>query len=126
VERTANDAAHGDWQGVHGDLCSSDRAQLTEPAFALAGHLALLRLGELDHVTVTSVRAVDVSVGPLHWPAAEAAGMIVPVIGAPSAYTLTVVRELGGWRPCLSAGGYSSAQLGVDVPLGGQIDDPLG
>jgi hypothetical protein len=59
-------------------------------------------------------------VGPIHWPAAQVSGQLVPVVGAPSAYSVTVVHEIGGWRVCLSAGGYSSAAMNVDVPLGGQ------
>jgi hypothetical protein len=48
------------------------------------------------------------------------AGQLVPVVGAPSAFTVVVVHELGGWRMCLSAGGYSSTAMGVDVPVGSQ------
>lgn len=113
-------ASHNDWAGVYDRLCSSDRAQLTEPQLQAAGRGALLSIGGLDHVTVTAVRSVTLPVGPLHWPAAQVSGQLVPVVGAGSAYTVTVVREIGGWRMCLSAGGYSSTAMNVNVPLGGQ------
>jgi hypothetical protein len=121
VEQTGKDAAHNNWTGVYSDLCSSDRAQFSESELHDAGEAALLQIGELDHVTVTSVDPTSLPVGPLHWPAAVVSGQLVPVIGAPSAYTVTVVRELGGWHMCLSAGGYSSVAMGVNVPLGGQL-----
>jgi hypothetical protein len=118
VEGTAKDAAHNDWPGVYSRLCSSDRAQMSENDLAQAGQGALLALGELNHVTVTQVTSTHVALGPIHVPAATASGQLVPVVGTPSPYTVTVVREVGGWKVCLSAGGYSSAALGVNVPLG--------
>jgi hypothetical protein len=118
IEATAHDAAHGDWNAAYGRLCSSDRAQTSEASFAQAGQAALLQLGGLNHVTVTSVTSTNVALGPIHVPAATASGQLVPELGTPSAYTVTVVRELGGWKVCLSAGGYSSAALDVNVPLG--------
>jgi len=118
VEGTANDAAHGDWNAVYQRLCSSDRAQMSEATLADEGQAALLQLGGLNHVTVTQVSDTHVSLGPIHVPAATATGQLVPRFGAASAYTVTVVREVGGWKVCLSAGGYSSAALGVNVPLG--------
>jgi hypothetical protein len=119
VESTANDAAHNNWTGVYGKLCSSDRDQTSESQFAEFGQAALLHIGELNHVTVTQVTPVSVPVGPLHWPAAEVSGDLVPVIGAPSPYTVAVIRSISGWQVCLSAGGYSSTALGVSVPLDG-------
>jgi hypothetical protein len=118
VEDTAKDAGHNDWSAVYNRLCSTDRAQMSEGDLAGAGQGALLQLGGLNHVTVTQVTDTHVSLGPIHVPAATAAGELYPEIGAPTAYTVTVVRELGGWKVCLSAGGYSSAALGVNVPLG--------
>lgn len=91
---------------------------MSESDLAGAGQGALLSLGGLNHVTVTKVTSTHVALGPIHVPAATAAGELVPEIGPPSPYTVTVVRELGGWRVCLSAGGYSSTSLGVNVPLG--------
>jgi hypothetical protein len=118
VEGTAKDAGHNDWSAVYSRLCSTDRAQTSESDLASAGQGALLQLGGLNHVTVTQVTDTHVSLGPIHVPAATAAGELYPEIGVPTAYTVTVVRELGGWKVCLSAGGYSSAALGVNVPLG--------
>lgn len=122
VEGTAKDAAHNNWNAVYNSLCSSDRQQMSEPDLADAGKAAMLQIGELDHVTVTDVQPLTVPVGPLHWPATTVSGDLVPVIGRPSAYTVTVIREVGGWKMCLSVGGYSSAALGVSEPLGsGQL-----
>jgi hypothetical protein len=118
VDSTAKDAAHNDWAGVYSHLCSTDRAQMSESSLAQQGEGALLAIGGLNHVTVTNVTSTHVSLGPLHVPAATAAGELVPEIGTPSSYTVTVVRELGGWKMCLSAGGYSSTALGVKVPFG--------
>jgi hypothetical protein len=118
VEGTATDAGHNDWTAVYSRLCSTDQAQLSESDLAGAGQAALLQLGGLNHVSVTTVTDTHVSLGPIHVPAATASGQLYPEIGAPSAYTVTVVRELSGWKVCLSAGGYSSAALDVNVPLG--------
>jgi hypothetical protein len=121
VTATAQAAADNDWNAVYGDLCSSDRSQLSEAELQAAGRGALLSIGGLDHVTVSSVKSVSLPVGPIHWPAAQVSGQLVPVVGAPSDYTVTVVREVGGWRMCLSAGGYRSTAMNVDVPLGGRL-----
>jgi hypothetical protein len=118
VESTAKDAAQNDWTGVYSHLCSTDRAQMSESSLAQEGQGALLAIGGLNHVTVTNVTSTHVALGPIHVPAATVAGELVPEIGQPSPYTVTVVREVGGWKMCLSAGGYSSAALGVSVPLG--------
>jgi hypothetical protein len=120
VVAAADAAAHNDWNGVYDDLCSSDRSQLSEGELQAAGRGALLSIGGLDHVTVSSVKSVTLPVGPIHWPAAQVSGQLIPVVGAPSDFTVTVVREIGGWRMCLSAGGYSSTAMNVAVPLGGQ------
>jgi hypothetical protein len=120
LQRTAADASHNRWDAVYRELCRNDQAQLSETDLATAGRAALLQLGELRGVTVTSVHNVNQSLGPLDIPnAAQVSGRLVPVIGQPSAFTITLVRELGGWHVCLSAGGYSSAAMGVSQPLGG-------
>lgn len=120
LQRTASDAGHNRWDAVYHELCRNDQAQLSEADLASAGRAALLQLGELRGITVQSVRAVNQSLGPLDIPdAAQVSGLLDPVIGQPSAFTVTLVRELGGWHVCLSAGGYSSAALGVSQPLGG-------
>jgi hypothetical protein len=118
VINTANAAAHNNWTGVYDQLCSSDRSQISEPDLSNAGRGALLSIGDLDHVTVTSVTPVTLPVGFVHWPAEQVSGQLVPVIGQPSSYAVTVIRERGDWRMCLSAGGYSSSAMQVNVPLG--------
>lgn len=118
VEGTARDAAHNDWTGVYGRLCSSDRAQMSESDLAQDGQGALLALDGLNHVTVTRVVSTHISVGPIPVPAATAYGQLYPEIGPPSPYSVTLIRSVDGWQVCLSAGGYSSAALGVNVPLG--------
>ncbi len=123
LEQTASDAGHGRWQNVYNDLCRDDRAQFSETDLATAGRAALLQLGGgLRGVTVRSVRNVSQALGPLDIPnAAQASGLLEPLIGAPSPYTVTLVRELGGWHVCLSAGGYSAQAMGVSQPLGGNF-----
>jgi hypothetical protein len=118
VEGTASDAAHKNWTGVYNRLCSSDRSQITEANLAGVGRAALLQIGGLEHATVTGVTPVTLPVGPIHWPAEQVSGNLERAIGAPSPYTVTVIRELGSWKVCLSAGGYSSSALGVKAPLG--------
>jgi hypothetical protein len=50
-------------------------------------------------------------------PAAQVTGELIPVTGAPSPYTVVAVHEIpGGWRVCMSAGGFS--MLGYTQPLG--------
>lgn len=120
LEQTATDAGHNNWTAVYRELCRDDQAQISESDLAGEGHAALLSIGVLRRVTVASVRNVSQSVGPLDIPnAAQASGELIPVLGQPSAFTVTLVRELGGWHVCLSAGGYSSAALGASQPLGG-------
>lgn len=119
LQRTAHDASKNNWTAVYGELCRNDQSQISESELASAGHLALLQIGELRSVTVTGIHNVSQSLGPLDIPnAAQVSGELVPVIGQPSAFTVTLVRELGGWHVCLSAGGYSSAAMGVSQPLG--------
>lgn len=118
VQATAHDAASNDWNAVYASLCSSDRAQIAESSIAQAGQAALLQLGGLHSVSVTQVTDTHVPLGPIHVPAAEVSGQLIPRLGTPSAYSVTVVREVSGWHVCLSAGGYSSTALGVNVPLG--------
>ena len=68
---------------------------------------------------ITSAHAVAVHlVGPISLPAEQVAGQLVPRLGPPIDFHVTTVRELGGWRVCLSVGGYGAPDFGVDVPLG--------
>ncbi|MBV9486966.1 MAG: hypothetical protein JO246_13015, partial [Frankiaceae bacterium] len=99
-------------------LCTSDQRQFTETELHDAGRVALLSIGELDHVTVSAVKPVKLTVGVMRWPAEQVSGQLVPVIGQPSDYTVTVIQERGTWKMCLSAGGYSSTAMHVNVPLG--------
>jgi hypothetical protein len=119
VEAAANDAAQDNWAGVYSKLCSSDRAQMSEAELAQGGQAALQQIGGLSHVTVASVDSVSIPVGPLHWPAAHVSGELIPLIGAPSPYSVTAIRSLTGWQVCFSAGGYSSTALQIGVPLDG-------
>ncbi|MBV9872946.1 MAG: hypothetical protein JO214_20215 [Frankiaceae bacterium] len=118
VINTANAASHNDWSAVYERLCTSDQRQFTETELHDAGRVALLSIGELDHVTVSAVKPVKLTVGVMRWPAEQVSGQLVPVIGQPSDYTVTVIQERGTWKMCLSAGGYSSTAMHVNVPLG--------
>jgi hypothetical protein len=118
MEQTAKNAAHNNWSAVYNSLCSNDRAQIDESDLASAGEGELTAIGELDHVTVTSVRTIHQSLGPINLPAAQVSGQLVPVFGRPSPYTMVLVHELSGWHVCLSAGGYSSTALQVNAPIG--------
>ena len=68
LQRAARDASHNNWTAVYGELCANDRAQLTESDLAGAGRVALLQLGGLRGVTVTSVHNASQSLGPLNLP----------------------------------------------------------
>lgn len=118
MESIGSAASHNDWSKVYSDLCANDRAQISESDLEGSGRAAMASIGFLDHVTVTSVRTVHQSLGPISLPAAQVSGMLVPVVGTPSAYTMTLVHELSGWHVCFSAGGYSSTALNVSAPLG--------
>lgn len=113
-------AGNGDWTGVYDHLCSADRAQFSEADVAAGGDGALQLLHGFAGVRVTDTRTVAVRlVGPIGLPAEQVSGQLDPGLGSPVAFTVTTVRELAGWRLCLSAGGYSAPAFGVDVPLGG-------
>jgi len=119
LQQVAHDASTNNWDAVYGELCRNDQSQIPEQDLASAGHLALAQIGELRGITVTRVRNVSQALGPLDLPnGAQVSGELVPVIGHPSSFTVTMVRELGGWHVCLSAGGYSSAAMGISQPLG--------
>lgn len=117
VLAAASAASHNDWSSVYDHLCTSDQQQISESELHDAGRAALLSIGELDHVTVTSERPITIPVGVLHFQAEQVSGQLVPVIGQPSTYSVTVLDERGSWRVCLSAGGYSSSAMQVNVPL---------
>jgi hypothetical protein len=122
VQTVASAAAQGNWTSVYDNLCDSDQRRFVAGELQEAGGGALQAIGGLDHVTVTSVKSVTLPIlGALHLPAAQVSGEIVPVVGQPSAYKVTAVRDVSGWRMCLSAGGFSSDAMSIDVPLGGQV-----
>ena len=119
VTRVASLAGDGDWPGVYAQLCAADRQQFSEPELASGGTAALQLLHGLAGVRVTDARTVSVHlVGPLALPAEQVEGQLVPQLGPTVDFHVTTVREVAGWRVCLSVGGYGSSAFGVDVPLG--------
>jgi hypothetical protein len=115
VRKVATLAGQGNWPAVYDSLCRADREQFSETDLASGGSAALAVLHGLANVKITSAHAVAVHlIGPLAVPAEQVVGTLVPTLGTPIPFTVTTVRELGGWRMCLSAGGYSAPSLGVD------------
>jgi hypothetical protein len=120
VAAVARLAGQGDWTGVYHRLCSADREQLSPAEVSAGGSEALTVLHGLAGVHIVAAHAVVVHlVGPLSLPAEQVVGSVLPQFGPAVDFHVTTVRELTGWKVCLSVGGYGSPALGVDVPLGG-------
>ena len=119
VTRIASLAGQGDWQGVYTRLCSADHQQFSPAEVASGGSSALQLLHGLAGVRVMNTHVVAVHlVGPFSLPAEQVSGEVVPGLGPPSDFHVTTVREVTGWKLCLSVGGYGASAFGVDVPLG--------
>lgn len=119
VTRVAALAGQGDWTGVYHHLCSADHRRFTLADVASGGTAAMQLLHGLVGVRITDTRTVGVHlVGPLSLPAEQVTGRLVPPLGPTVDFHVTTVREVSGWAVCLSVGGYGSAALGVDVPVG--------
>ena len=119
VRTVATLAGNGDWAGVYDHLCRADHEQFSAADIAEGGDGALGLLHGLAEVRLGAAHSVTVHlVGPLSLPAKQVAGTLVPRLGPPIDFTVTTVRDLGGWRVCLSVGGYSAPAFGVDEPLG--------
>lgn len=120
VTRVTDLAGRGDWSGVYDHLCSADRRQYAAADVASGGSEALQLLHGLAGVRITDARTVRVHlVGPVSLPAEQVSGQLVPRLGPPLDFHVTTVREVAGWRLCLSVGGYGVPAFGVDTPLGG-------
>lgn len=123
VQGTVTLAGRGNWSGVHHRLCSADQRRFTTDQLAQAGRVAALTLRGLDHAEVTSVEPATLPldlpvVGEVGLPVRLVRGHLIAALGPPSDFSVITVREIDGWRVCLSVGGYSSTALQVDVPIG--------
>lgn len=119
VQRAATLAGRGDWAGVYDHLCTADHEHFTEAEVAAGGSDALQLLHGFAGVRITDTRATQVHViGPLGLPAEEVSGRLLPQLGPAVDFHVTTLREISGWKLCLSIGGYGAPALGVDVPLG--------
>lgn len=117
VTRAAALAESGEFAQLYSSLCPADRQRFSEAELSTAGRTALLALGGVSGVRITRVVPVPgPGLGVLRLAARRVFGELVPVVGAPSAFSVTVLDDPGGWQVCLSLGGYSSARLGIDVP----------
>ena len=118
VSSVATLAGHGDWAGVRDHLCRADRTQMTEADLAAGAGAATALVHGFAGVDILGARAVAVHlVGPVSLPAEQVSGRLLPALGESVDFTVTTVRELGGWKVCFSVGGYSAPALGVNVPL---------
>lgn len=118
VTRVADLAGRGDWAGVYGHLCSADRRHFGAADVAAGGSASLQMVHGLAGVRITETRMVTVHLlGPLSLPAQQVSGRLVPPFGPTFDFHVTTVREVTGWKLCLSVGGYGSSAFGVDVPL---------
>lgn len=119
VTRVADLAGRGDWAAVYDHLCTADHRQFSASDVASGGSAALQLLHGFAGVRIGAAHAVSVHlIGPFALPAEEVSGQLVPQLGPPVDFHVTTVREVTGWRLCLSVGGYGAPAFGVDVPLG--------
>jgi hypothetical protein len=119
VTRVASLAGAADWHGVYDHLCNADHRQFSAADVAAGGSGALQLLHGFAGVRITGAHSVAIHlVGPVSLPAEQVSAQLIPRLGPPIDFHVTTVREITGWRVCLSVGGYGSATLGVDEPLG--------
>jgi len=108
-------------------LCSADRSQVGANDLETAGRTAgpLLRTYDKpDQMTVSDVVLQGSFAGKQ---AKQVSGRILAKVGNGSAFKVVTVNERGGWRVCLSPGGYALTAFNLDVPIGGaleQLDQP--
>ena len=108
-----------DYGKLRGSLCKEDRSQVATNDLETAGRSAGPLLKALDHPTVDRVTDVTLAGSYAGVPAKQVSGSITAKVGAGTTFTVVTVHEGGGWRVCLSPGGYALGALDLAVPLGG-------
>ncbi|MCU1588507.1 MAG: hypothetical protein JWN31_2000 [Frankiales bacterium] len=102
-------------------LCRADRAQVGANDLETAGRSGGDLLKTLDKPQVESVTDVALQGSYAGVQAKQVAGLITPIVGAGTTFHVVTVNEDGGWRVCLSAGGYGLGAFNLDVPIGGDL-----
>jgi hypothetical protein len=114
-----------DYTELRSKLCRADREQVGANDLERAGASAGNLLKTLDKPQVERVTDISLSGSYANVEAKQVSGLITPVIGAGSTFHVVTINEGGGWRVCLSPGGYGLGALNVDVPVGGGLE-PVG
>lgn len=106
---------------MRGKLCKQDRAQVGANDLETAGRSGRDLLRTLDKAQVESI--TDISLGGSYAgvEAKQVSGLITPRVGAGTTFHVVTVNEDGGWRVCLSPGGYGLGAIDLDVPVGGDL-----
>lgn len=110
----------GDYHQMRSKLCRDDRAQVGSNDLETAGQSAGPLLQTLDKPQIASVTDVTLTGSYAGLQAKQVSGTITGKIGAGTSFKVVTVHESGGWRVCLTPGGYALGALNLDVPIGGE------
>ena len=104
-------------------LCREDRGQVGTNDLESAGASGAALIKALDDPVIESVAAVKLLGSYADVQAQQVTGRITG-LGGGTTFRLVTVQERGGWRVCLSPGGYALGALNLDVPIGGDLQAP--
>lgn len=110
----------GDYTGMRRALCREDRDQVGTNDLETAGRNAGPLLTNLDRPVISTVTDVTLTGDFAGVRAKQVAGTITAKIGAGTTFKVVTIQQSGGWRVCLTPGGYSLSAVNLDVPIGGQ------
>lgn len=113
-----------DYAQLRSKLCRADREQVGTNDLESAGQSAGSVLRTLDGLTVTTVSDVRLIGQYAGLRAQQVTGRINAKIGSGTDFHVVTVNESGGWRVCLSPGGYGLDAFDLDVPIGGELQGP--
>lgn len=103
-------------------LCREDRSKVGTNDLEQAGRSASSLLRTLDEPRVTSLSDVVLKGARAGLEAKQVTGEISSLAGPGTQFRVVTVREAGGWRVCLSPGGYALGALNLDVPIGDDLE----
>lgn len=111
-----------DYRQMRSKLCREDRARVGTNDLESAGLSAGNLLKALREPVIDSVTPVTLAAGYAGVEARQVSGRIIGL--SSTSFQVVTVKEQGGWRVCLSPGGYALAALNLEVPLGGVLTGP--
>jgi len=103
-------------------LCKEDRGQVGANDLERAGASGGDLLKTLDKAQVERVTDISLTGSYAGVEAKQVFGLITPIVGAGTTFHVVTINEDGGWRVCLSPGGYGLDALNVDVAVGGDLE----